>query len=101
MAAQLILAPNREKSLKRKHPWIFASAVETFTGRARIGDTVDILDSKGEFLAKAAYSPESQIRARVWTFDQNESIDNGFFQRRIEQALLIRQSIISKHGLTG
>lgn len=101
MTASLILHPQREKSLLRRHPWIFASAIEKFVGNIRMGDTVDILSSEGQFLAKAAFSPKSQIQARVWSFDQKEVIDNGFFKRKISQAFDIRTPIISKHGLTG
>jgi len=62
--ACLILKPDREKSLLRQHPWLFAGAIERFEGRARPGDTVDILACDGRWLARGAYSPESQIRVR-------------------------------------
>lgn len=101
MSASLILNPDREKSLLRRHPWVFASAIKEFKGVIRMGDTVDILSSEGKFLAKAAWSPKSQIQARVWTFDQKEVIDNGFFLRRIDQALAIRAPLIAKQKLTG
>lgn len=101
MSATLILHPNREKSLLRRHPWIFASAISEFKGKARNGDTVDVMSSEGEFLGRAAWSAKSQIQARIWTFDQNESVDNGFFLRRIEQALALREDIINKQKLNG
>ncbi|NMH58719.1 class I SAM-dependent rRNA methyltransferase [Alteromonas ponticola] len=93
MSATAILAPQREKSLLRRHPWVFASAIEKIKGRCNKGDTVDVVDSKGKWLGRGAYSPDSQIRVRMWTFDQNEIIDNGFFVRRIEQALRLRQRL--------
>jgi 23S rRNA (cytosine1962-C5)-methyltransferase len=101
MSATLILNPNREKSLRRKHPWVFASAIKEFKGTLRSGDTVDIISSEGAFLGRAAWSAKSQIQARVWTFDQNESIDNSFFLRRIEQALALRKPMIAQQNLTG
>ncbi|GAC14328.1 class I SAM-dependent rRNA methyltransferase [Aliiglaciecola lipolytica] len=101
MSASVILHPNREKSLLRKHPWIFASAINECKGIARNGDTVDILSDSGEFLAKGAWSAQSQIQVRVWSFEQTEVIDNGFFLRKIDQAIALRQPIIAKHGLTG
>ncbi len=93
MSATAILAPQREKSLLRRHPWIFASAIDKIKGRCNRGDTIDVVDSKGKWLARGAYSPDSQIRIRVWTFDQNESIDNVFFVRKIEQALHLRKRL--------
>jgi 23S rRNA (cytosine1962-C5)-methyltransferase len=83
----LILKPGREKSLLRRHPWIFSGAVERVEGGPASGATVDLLSSRGEFLARAAYSPASQIRARVWTFDPAEQVDRDFFRRRVRSAL--------------
>ena len=94
MSASIILQPEREKSLKRRHPWVFASAVANVKGRCRVGDTVDVFSSQGEWLGRGAYSPESQIRVRIWTFDQQEPVDNGFFVRRLEQAMALRRSVL-------
>lgn len=73
-----MLAKGREKSLLRRHPWIFSGAVARMEGKASLGETIDIVDHQGKWLARGAYSPASQIRARVWTFDPNESIDIAF-----------------------
>jgi 23S rRNA (cytosine1962-C5)-methyltransferase len=56
------------------------------------GATVDIVSSKGEFLGRGFYSPHSQIRARVWTFD-DEPIDEDFFRRRIHGAIQARDAL--------
>jgi 23S rRNA (cytosine1962-C5)-methyltransferase len=89
MSAQLIMQPGKERSLFRRHPWIFAGSVERLVGKARPGDTVEVVAGK-QVLAKAAWSPESQIRARVWSFDPNEIIDNAFFKRRVAAAVARR-----------
>ncbi|NVK55373.1 MAG: class I SAM-dependent methyltransferase [Alteromonadaceae bacterium] len=96
MSATVILQEDREKSLKRHHPWVFDGAIASVQGRCRSGDTVDVLSSDGQWLGRGAYSPESQIRVRIWTFDQQESIDNAFFCRRIEQALQLRQRVMQQ-----
>ncbi len=88
--AELILKPEREKSLLRRHPWIFSGAVDQVLGDPKPGETLNILDAKRHFLAKAAYSPSSQIRARVWTFDEDENVDADFFRRKIGSALALR-----------
>ena len=87
----LTLKPGREKSLLRRHPWIFSGAVDRVDGNPDSGGTVDLLSSKGIFLARAAYSPQSQIRARVWTFDPNENVDREYFRRRLSAAIDRRQ----------
>jgi 23S rRNA (cytosine1962-C5)-methyltransferase len=93
----LILKPGREKSLRRRHPWIFSGAVEKASGKP--GDTLEVRDSAGKVLAIAAYSPKSQIRARVWTFDATQEVDAGFFRTRIQEALALREALpAAKHS---
>jgi len=73
----LRLHPGKERSLLRRHPWIFESAIAR--GGADAGETVRIESAEGQFLAWAAYSPQSKIRARVWSFVQEQRIDTAFF----------------------
>ena len=91
--SQLILKPGRERSVLRRHPWIFDGAVERIVGRAKSGDTVEIASADGRVLGKGAFSPESRIRTRVWSFDPAETIDDAFFKRRIAQALTRRAAL--------
>ncbi|MCX6058492.1 MAG: class I SAM-dependent rRNA methyltransferase [Chloroflexi bacterium] len=87
---KIILNAGREKSLLRRHPWIFASAIRSVDMEIVPGATVDLLSSEGKFLARASYSPISQIRARVWTFE-DESVDKDFFRRKIQTAIELRK----------
>ncbi|HAT2610385.1 TPA: 23S rRNA (cytosine(1962)-C(5))-methyltransferase RlmI [Kluyvera intermedia] len=96
---RLVLAKGREKSLLRRHPWVFSGAVSRMEGKARLGETIDIVDAQGKWLARGAFSPESQIRARVWTFDKNEVIDIAFFTRRLQQAQQWRDWLAQRDGL--
>jgi len=98
---QLILQPGKERSLFRRHPWIFAGSVARLDGRARPGDTVDVVAANGRPLARAAWSPQSQIRARVWTFDPEETIDDVFFKRRVAAAVARREAIPGLGGQDG
>lgn len=82
----LTLKPGREKSLLRHHPWIFSGAVASVDGNAGLGETVDILSAKGEFLAKAAYSPHSSIRARAWSW-LDAAIDTAFLKTKLDAAI--------------
>lgn len=103
--AQLILHPGKEKSILRRHPWIFAGAVARLDGRARPGDTVDVVAGggkhAGEVLARAAWSPASQIRARAWSFDAIDPIDDAFFKRRIAAAVERRTALPELAGQQG
>jgi len=90
VVTKLTLKPGREKSLLRRHPWIFSGGVSRVDGQPQGGDTVAVHSAQGEFLAWAAYNPDSQISARIWSWDQNETIDAAFFERRIRAAIAAR-----------
>lgn len=93
MTERIVIKPGREKSLLRRHPWIFSGAIERVEGEPESGATVDVVDTRGSFLARAAYSPVSQIRARVWSFDPDDRIDESFLRRRIERAVDARRRL--------
>jgi 23S rRNA (cytosine1962-C5)-methyltransferase len=88
---EIILKSGREKSLLRRHPWIFSGAINTIHGSPRPGDTVDVVSSKGEFLAKAAFNPKSNISGRVWTWNPSEIVDEDFLEKRLVHAIGIRR----------
>lgn len=89
--SSVILKAGREKSLLRRHPWIFSGAIHHADGDIASGATVDLLSSDRQFLARASYSPNSQIRARVWTFE-DEPVDSEFFRKRIRSAIQARDT---------
>jgi 23S rRNA (cytosine1962-C5)-methyltransferase len=90
---QLVLKPERERSLERRHPWVFSGAVAEVRGDPQPGATIDIVSARGDFLAQAAYSPLSQIRARVWTWLQDETVDAAFLRARQQAAIASRGDI--------
>lgn len=101
MSARIYLKVNREKSIKRKHPWIFSQAINKIKGKPLVGDTVEVYDSKNNWIARGAYSPESQIIIRIWTFDEAEEINDDFFKRKLEKAQKRRDWFIAQGELTG
>jgi 23S rRNA (cytosine1962-C5)-methyltransferase len=99
--AQLVLFPNKERSVFRRHPWLFAGSVGRLEGKARPGDTVEVLSDDLKLLGRAAYSPKSQIRARMWSFDPDESIDDAFFKRKVAQSVARRALLPELRGQDG
>jgi 23S rRNA (cytosine1962-C5)-methyltransferase len=83
------LRVGKERSLLRQHPWIFDSAIAK--GGADVGETVRIESDTGEFLAWAAFSPQSKIRARTWSFDEKQRIDAAFIAQLCERAVKARE----------
>ena len=97
----VVLAPGREKSLRLRHPWIFSGAIERVEGNPASGDTVSVVAADGTFAAHAAYSPMSQIRARVWSFDSDATIDDAFFARTVARAVAARAPLFDAEHTAG
>ena len=95
--SSITLHLGREKSLYRRHPWIFSGAVGRVDGNPEPGSTIDVLDSKGNFIAKAAYSPHSNIRARAWTW-LAEDVDANFLRKRLDTAIQKRANLPQGEG---
>lgn len=98
----LTIKQGKEKSLLEHHPWIYLSAIEKVDGKydekMKSGATALVRSSSGQFLARAGWSPKSQIRARVWSFDENEAIDHALFKRRVKAALAKRKKLSTTAG---
>ncbi len=94
----VVLNKGRDKSLRRRHPWIFSGAIAKAEGKPAGGETVLVKSAEGKPLALAAWSPESQIRARVWTFDVGSSIERPFFEEKLKSAIRLRTHLpAAKH----
>jgi len=91
---KLILKPGREKSLLRRHPWIFTGALEQLKGQPVTGETVEVCASDGRFLAWAAYNPSSQIVGRIWSWRQSTRVDSGFFRETLAASIKMRQAVL-------
>ena len=93
----LHLKAGRDKSVKRRHPWIFSGAVERVDGEPANGETLLVKSAEGQPVALAAWSPQSQIRARIWSFDSGVRIENSFFESTIKKAVQFRASLPAAH----
>lgn len=93
ITAQLILKPKREKSVLNRHPWLFSRAISRIEGAPKSGDLVQVLDANGRYLATGSFSPQSQIRVRLLSWDADEAIDAEFWHGRLQQANQHRQQL--------
>jgi len=84
---QLLLKPGKERSLARRHPWIYATAVARVTGTPGPGDLVAVHAAGGRWLAWAAFAPDSAIRARCWSFVETDRIDRLWLAARVRDAV--------------
>lgn len=96
MEGQVCLNRGEEKDVENGSLWIYDNEIDWCTDTCRDGDVVTVLDSRRRFCAKGFFNSKSKIVVRVLTRDPEETIDHGFFHKRIRRAWEYRQSI----GLT-
>jgi 23S rRNA (cytosine1962-C5)-methyltransferase len=92
--SSIILKKSADSFIKRKHPWIFSGAIYKVEGNPANGETVQILTSDKKLIGYGSFSPLSQIRVRVWSFNPEEKIDADFFRSKISLASSLRENII-------
>ena len=90
---KIVLKGGKERHIRHGHPWIFSGAIERVDDSPQPGWTADVVTYDGRFVCRAGYSPKSQIRARVWTLDEDEAVDAAFFERRIRSAVDLRRRL--------
>ncbi len=91
---KIILKKKREKSVLRRHPWIFSGAIDRCDGTPQAGETVEVVSSHGDFLGYGAYSANSQITVRFWSWNAEEQVSPEFFQKRLKNAIDARQQML-------
>ena len=91
--ADVILKPGREKSVLKRHPWIFSGAIQRLAGTAALGESVEIYSYDNQWLARGAYSHNSQIAIRIWTWKVHEDVDESFLYNRLHHAASKRKSL--------
>ena len=92
----VILKEGRERSVLRRHPWIFSGAIREVTGDPGAGETVEVRGADCEFLAHGAYAAASHIPVKIWNFTESEAVDEAFFRRRLASAFALRKTAF--HG---
>jgi 23S rRNA (cytosine1962-C5)-methyltransferase len=96
---RLVLRPRKARPFFGRHPWVLDSAVERAEGAPADGDIVELISDRGEWIARGIYNSRSRIRARLYTWRQDEPLDDSWWRRRIEAAIDFRKSLLGQpHG---
>ena len=91
----VILKKSADSFIKRKHPWIFSGAIDKVDGNPSNGETVQIFTSNKTLVGFGSFSPSSQIRVRVWSFNPEDKIDSDFFRKKAIAASELRNQLIN------
>ncbi len=94
------LKRKRAKPILQRHPWIFSGAIERIEGNPTDGDVVEVRDAGNNWLARGYLNRRSQIAVRLLTWREDEAVDGAFWRRRLEQAIVARQSLINDPATT-
>lgn len=92
MNATVVLKSGRDKSVRQRHPRLFAGAIKEIDGKPKDGDVVDVADNKGEWLARGIINQQSQIAVRLLTWDADELIDDALWHKRVASAIALRSA---------
>jgi 23S rRNA (cytosine1962-C5)-methyltransferase len=90
----VILRPGRERPLLRRHPWVLSGAIERVEGGPGPGEIVAVHAADGGFCGRGAWSPVSQLRVRIWTFDPAETITAEWIDGRLDRAIALREKLL-------
>jgi 23S rRNA (cytosine1962-C5)-methyltransferase len=97
----LSVAQKRSGPIKGRHPWVFSGALLKIPEGLKSGDTVKLVDETNTFLAQGYFNSYSQIAVRLWSWDENEKIDQAFFEKRIQAALSLREQFVASKETNG
>ncbi|MDP8256745.1 MAG: class I SAM-dependent rRNA methyltransferase [Candidatus Alcyoniella australis] len=92
---QVVLKPDRDRSVKRRHPWVFSGAIKRAPADLEPGAVVDVVFADGGFVGRGTFNPNSQIQVRIFTFD-DEPLNDEFIVQRVEQALKARSGLVGR-----
>ena len=98
--AKVFLKKGRDKNVRMRHPWVFSGAIQDVQGQAALGETIEVRAANGDLLGMRAYSPNSQIRVRMWSVGK-AVIDKNFFTEKIVTALKQREQLSIPQRNTG
>ncbi|MCE7938054.1 23S rRNA (cytosine(1962)-C(5))-methyltransferase RlmI [bacterium] len=87
---QVRLKHGRDKAARNRHPWVFSGAIERIEGEPAPGAAVDVVTSRGDFIARGLFNPASQIAVRLHAWDPSEHLDDAYWRRALACAIAAR-----------
>ncbi len=97
-AVVVTLKPRHALPFFKRHPWVFAGAIRSVNGDPQPGDEVVLQSHEGEFIARGLFNPHSQIRVRLYSWDQEASLDRAFWKARLQSAFQLRDGLFGRTG---
>src|SRR5574341_1108392 len=91
----VVLKPRRALPFFSGHPWVFAGAIARIDGSPEPGSEVALRTLEGEFIARGLFNPDSNIRVRLYTWNEEQPLDRDFWSARLDEALALRRHLFA------
>ncbi|MFO0958955.1 MAG: class I SAM-dependent rRNA methyltransferase [Isosphaeraceae bacterium] len=95
--SRVVLRPRMARPFFARHPWVFSGSIAKVEGEPAPGDEVRVVSHEGQFIARGLFNPRSQIRARLYRWDDGP-LDDAFWAGRIDSALRLRSEVLGLRG---
>ncbi|MEW4530571.1 class I SAM-dependent rRNA methyltransferase [Maioricimonas sp. JC845] len=92
----VILKKRKALPFFSRHPWVFAGAIARVEGDPQPTDEVVLRSHEGQFIARGLYNPESNIRVRLYSWDENQPLDRALWSARLDDAIALRRKLFGK-----
>lgn len=94
--AKITVTPKGERSLRARHPWVYANEITGAEGEFSDGDVVDVYSQKGKWLGAGFINSHSKIRVRIISRNANDRFDGAFWTRRLQYAVDYRKTVMGE-----
>ena len=84
-----VLKPGRDRSVRRRHPWLLANAIDRLDDPPEAGGWIRVCSADGEPLAHGHYAPGSKLRVRLLAFGK-EPPPPDWLESRIAESIALR-----------
>lgn len=95
---QVVVKPRRAQPFFGRHPWVFSGAIARVTGEPAVGDEVSLVTDRGEFVARGLFNPLSNIQVRLYSWREEEPLDEAFWSARLDAAIRLRRDVLGWCG---
>ncbi|HOA50974.1 MAG: class I SAM-dependent rRNA methyltransferase [Thermogutta sp.] len=92
VCGRIVIRPDRVRPFLERHPWVRATSIELIEGAPPDGSVVDVVSRQGKFIARGIFNSRSQIRVRLYTW-QDQPLDEPFWRHRLESAIALRRQL--------
>lgn len=95
-ASIIRLKPGRQKPIRQGHPWVFSGAIEEWEGPREIGAVAEVVTHEGHWVARGLLHPDAALAVRLYTWRQDEGLDEALFADRVRRAVALRRAVVHR-----